>query len=246
VSISKKRFVFVVAAIVSIPASVVSVIYVFGVADSLKFAWMTPYAPYFYSCIGFAVLMWLTLFVMDYVTVRSAALTKPTLPTDPEPLVKEEKQERMFAIERLSSSCNGTVQRIEQSIRDLEAKLRAEFSPKQTTEPTLKERALELANDLLTLLRKQGPEPAEPLSNKGTIVEQRQGFHAYFDWKRDTYFKYMAYFKNRVISLDYQLAASGIFTTLDDKEIDPPRTRGEVDLQKIAQSLILAANRLES
>jgi hypothetical protein len=73
-------------------------------------------------------------------------------------------------------------------------------------------------------------------------VEQRRIFNAYFDWKRQTYFKYMAQFKDRVTRIDRELAADGIFTKLERREIDPPETSQEVDVKKIAEALLLAAS----
>jgi hypothetical protein len=67
---------------------------------------------------------------------------------------------------------------------------------------------------------------------------------AYFDWQTHLYFNYMAYFKDRVVKLDYELAASRIITRLEDEEINPPRAKGQVDIKRIAETLLLEANRM--
>jgi type II secretory pathway pseudopilin PulG len=112
------------------------------------------------------------------------------------------------------------------------------------SQKTLKERTVQLANELFAFLKKQGPEPPNPLSNKGTIDEQRRALDVYFDWKKETYFKYMAYYKDRVVKIDYELAANGLFTGLYPREIDPPSTSQEVDVKKIAEALLLTGSRM--
>ena len=54
----------------------------------------------------------------------------------------------------------------------------------------------------------------------------------------------MAYFRDRVAKLDYELAAARIFTKLEDDEINPPRAKGQVDIKRIAETLLLEANRI--
>jgi hypothetical protein len=104
---------------------------------------------------------------------------------------------------------------------------------------SLEKRTKQLADDLFALLREQGPEPLNPLRFKGSQEEQRGVFNAYFDWKRNTFFKYMAHFRDRVVKIDYELAAAGTLTGLDYKEIDPPPSSQEVDVKKIAETLLL-------
>ena len=115
-------------------------------------------------------------------------------------------------------------------------------------EPTLKERTIQLANELFELLKKQGPEPPDPLSltlsQRGSEQKQERLLTAYFDWQRHLYFNYMAYFRDRVAKLDYELAAARIFTKLEDDEINPPRAKGQVDIKRIAETLLLEANRI--
>jgi hypothetical protein len=103
---------------------------------------------------------------------------------------------------------------------------------------------MQLANELFAFLKTQGPEPPNPLSNKGTLDEQHRALDSYFDWKKDTYFKYMAYYKDRVVKIDYELAANGLFTGLYPREIDPPSTSQEVDVKKISEALLLTASRI--
>jgi len=122
---------------------------------------------------------------------------------------------------------------------------RRKKSPQPEKEPPpLKQRTIELANELLAFLHKQGPKPANPLSSKGSEEEQRRVFNAYFDWIKETYFKYMAYYKDRVVKTDFELAAHGFFTRLEPREINPPPTSNEVDVQKIAEALLLTASKL--
>ena len=54
----------------------------------------------------------------------------------------------------------------------------------------------------------------------------------------------MAYYKDRVVKIDYELAAIGIFTRLYSREIDPPQDTAEVDVKKIAEALLLAAHQI--
>jgi hypothetical protein len=246
VSISPKGFVFSVAAILSIPASIVAVIYFIGVAASLNFAWIHSITPYIQTIAVVAVLMWLGLFVVDYIAIRRTALAKIPAPIDPAPLVaaekaervqavRNEREERINAIDSISKIHCDAVLRIEKSIRDL--------TPKP--EPSLKERTVQLANELFALRSRLGPEPPHALSNRtGTEAEQRSTFSNFFDWHRDVYYNYMAYFRDRVVQVDYELASRRIFTKLNDKEIDPPPTTGEVDLKKIGETLLLAAQQI--
>jgi hypothetical protein len=115
-------------------------------------------------------------------------------------------------------------------------------------EVTLKQRTVQLANELFELLKKQGLEPPDPLSltlsQRGSEEKQQRLMTAYFDWQTHLYFNYMAYFKDRVVKLDYELAASRIITRLEDEEINPPRAKGQVDIKRIAETLLLEANRM--
>jgi len=241
VSISPKGFVLTVAAIVSIPASLAAIIYLVGVAPSLKFAWMTRYAPYLYSCIGFALLMWTIWLVIDYVGIRRAALLKPV---DLKPLIEAERQERTRAVHELR-----------QSILDLNVTLRdhvAAVLPKSTQAQPLKQRTIDLSNDLFAFLKKQGPQPPEPFSlpasERNTIAKQKQAMNGYFDWQGSTYYHYMAFFRDRVLQIDYELAAMGVQTKLTRPEIDPltkeVMENHKIDVQKIAETLLLTANQL--
>ena len=115
-------------------------------------------------------------------------------------------------------------------------------APQAPQLPTLKQKTIHLAEELLGLLRELGPEPPHPLSDKsGTVAGQQQTFDAYFEWQRKAYYSYMARFKDRVVQIDNELAAAKVFTTLDDREIDPPKHNGQVQLKKIAETLLLTA-----
>jgi hypothetical protein len=116
--------------------------------------------------------------------------------------------------------------------------------PQSEPSQALKARTQQLANDLFAFLQKQGPRPPSPLSSKGTQEEQRRAFDAYFEWTKSTYFKYMAHFKDRVVTIDFELAAENIFTKLEPREIDPPQTSQEVDVKKIAEALLLTASQM--
>jgi hypothetical protein len=109
--------------------------------------------------------------------------------------------------------------------------------------PTVKQRTIQVANDLFQLLRKLGPEPAHALSDKsGTVAGQENTFNAYFEWHRKAYYEYMAHHKSAVIQIDSELAALNVFTKLDAEEIDPPKNQVRVNLKKIAEGLILTAS----
>jgi hypothetical protein len=116
--------------------------------------------------------------------------------------------------------------------------------PALVTEPSLKQRVLGLANELFAFLQKQDPEPPNPLSVKGSQQEQRRVFNEYFAWKRNVYYNYMAHYRDRVVKIDYELAAVGIFTKLTEKEINPPQASQEVDIKTIAETLLLMAHQL--
>lgn len=115
-------------------------------------------------------------------------------------------------------------------------------------EPTLKQRTTQLANELFALLQKLGPEPPDPLSlppsERNTVAKQLLAQNAYSDWQRSAYYNYRAHFRNRVIQIDDELAASKIFIKLDDQEIDPPKNNGEIKLKKIAETLLLTAQQM--
>lgn len=231
----KERVVVFVAALLTIPASIVGVIYFLGVVTSLKFEWMHPVAPYAYSCITFAVLLWLTAFVMDYIAVRRAALAKPIAQIDPLPLIRAEEAERKRAVEGVAKDHCAYVQRTDQAILDLQSR---------PIEPTLKQRTIELANGLFELLRQQGPEPPDPLTERGTESQQR---NLYFDWKKTIYYKYMAHFRNRVLQVDYELAALHILTKLEDDELDPPKIKCDtLNVKKIAEALHLVGTQMSN
>jgi hypothetical protein len=106
----------------------------------------------------------------------------------------------------------------------------------------LKQRTIQLADELFGLLRELGPEPPHALSDKsGTVAGQQQTFDAYFEWQRKAYHSYMARFKDRVVQIDNELAAVKISTKLDDREIDPPKNNGQVQLKKISETLLVTA-----
>jgi len=111
---------------------------------------------------------------------------------------------------------------------------------------SLKQRTLRLANDLLEFGDKRGPEPSNPLSYEGSDqTEQGRISNAHFEWKRSTYFNYMAHFRDRVVEIYYELAAAHIFTGLDYREIDPQATF-EVDVKRIAEALLRTASQMPS
>jgi len=116
-------------------------------------------------------------------------------------------------------------------------------------EPTLKQRTAQLADDLFALLKRQGPEPPHALSDRsGTIDGQKRTFNAYFDWQNRIYYQYMAFFRDRVVKLDYELAAAGVMTKLTRPEIDPvqmgPMENHDIDVKNIAETLLLTASHM--
>jgi hypothetical protein len=115
-------------------------------------------------------------------------------------------------------------------------------SPKPTT---LKQRTADLGNELFALVRKQGPQPADPLRER-TDAGQRQAMTDLFAWKHNTFYHYMAFFRDRAVQLDYELAANGIMVKLDRSELDPPASSKEVDVQKVAEAFVLVANQIPS
>ena len=108
----------------------------------------------------------------------------------------------------------------------------------------LTERTSELAKELFAFLQKQGTKPPTPLSVKGSPEEQGRAFNAYFGWQGKVYRHYMAYYRDRVVQIDRELAAHDVFTKLDMQEIDPPETKGQVDVRKIAEVLLVGAHQL--
>jgi hypothetical protein len=111
----------------------------------------------------------------------------------------------------------------------------------KTSAHSLEKRTKNLAEELFALLREQGTEPLNPLRFKGNLEDQRRVFNTYFEWKKKTFFKYMAHFRDRVVKIDYELAAAGIMTGLEYKELDPPPNSQEVDVKRIAEALLLTA-----
>jgi hypothetical protein len=236
VSISPKGFVFFAAAVFTIISTIIGVVYFLGVWTSLKFDWMASAIPYLKAFLVCAVLLWLLALVMDYVAVRRAAFATPennsTAPPDFTPvtqMIQVEEKKRADAIEAVFKELWNQVGKINQSINDLRPK----------PEPPLKQRTTQLANELFTLLNQQGPKPRNPLTVHDT--EHNAAFNAYFDWTKELYYKYMAYYKDRVVKIDFELAANGHFTKLEDRELHP---KGEVDVKKIAEALLLTANQL--
>lgn len=207
--------------------------------DFLKNNWYFLISPTGNILLIFAGVLWLLAVVLwparKSEHSNSSLLIGLPVGSDIKALVKAEEETRGQAIESLHKQMYDNIKRIDQSIRDLIPK----------PQPPLKDRTKQLADDLFSLLKQLGPEPAHPLSNKrGTETEQKQTFDNYYQWQRDAYYQYMAYFKDRVVKTDYELAACRIFTKLDEKEIDPPRNSGEIELKKIAQTLLLVASQM--
>jgi len=227
----------ITAAIVSIPGSVACILSLLGAVDSLKFAWLRPYAPYFYAVIACSILLWFVTFVLDYLDVRRSALADPSsnFTTRYGVFLDVERSQRTQDIEAVYRKLNAEVQRINEFINDLR--------PKPAPEQTLKQRTAQLANDLFALVNKFGPEPPNPLAGK-TESEQQKRMKDLFSWKNGPYYNYMAHFRDRAVQIDYELAAEGIMTKLDETELDPPKNRGEVNIKKIAETLLLTAQQM--
>ena len=188
--------------------------------------------------------MVLVALILDYVAIRRAALILHPPPINPVPLIEAEEEARARAIEAVYKVLYDNIGRINQSLNDL--------APKPMAESPLKQRTTELANDLFALLSKQGPQPpglfSLPLADRNTEAKQRQAMNAYFDWQRRTYYQYMAFFRDRVIRTDYELAAAGIQTKLTRPEFDPLTKEvmesHDLDIKKIAEALLLTANQM--
>lgn len=124
--------------------------------------------------------------------------------------------------------------------------------PKPVQALSLKQRVANLANELIELLRRQGPQPPSPLdlpiSERNTEAKQRAAMNAYFNWQSSTYYNYMAFFRDRVVNIDFELAAAGVMTKLTRPEIDPPShgsmENHEIDVKKIAETLLLTASHM--
>jgi hypothetical protein len=236
-----KGFVLLVAALLSIPAAISGTLYYLGVYKTMKYDWLLPYAPYIYSVIAFSIFAWGLWVVMDYLDVRRAALSKSVTTPNIDALIETERQETKRVTDAINWAMNNHIEKINERLNSL--------TPKPALEPTLKERTMQLANDLLAMLKEQGPEPPHALSSKGTEKEQRQTFDKYFDYQKSTFWKYMARFRDRVVKIDFELAALGIYTKFEEREIDPPRPMGgagEVRVRQIAEKLLLAASQLPS
>jgi hypothetical protein len=231
--------VFFAAAVFTILSAIIGFIYFVGVWSSLKFDWLQPAIPYFHAFFACAVLLWIIALVMDYVAVRHAALEKPSssnFTAQYGTFLDVERNQRTQAITDLYKHVNGYFNQADLKFNEL-------FKPK--IEPTLKQRTIQLANDMFALLRELGPEPPHALSHgDGTVAGQEQIFNTYFDWQRRAYYNYMAHFRDRVIKTDYELAAEGIMTKLDDREISPASNDVRVDIKKIAEALLLTAQRM--
>lgn len=144
-----------------------------------------------------------------------------------------EANARSTALDSFSQDLTSSIQRL----GDIVAKLTPVSLP-------LKQRTINLANDLFALLQKHGPRPPHPLSGRGSEEEQRRVFDAYFKWEHRVYYVYMAYFRDRTVKIDYELAAEGFSTKLDEQDIDPPVTSHDMDIQKIAEALLLTASHM--
>jgi hypothetical protein len=122
---------------------------------------------------------------------------------------------------------------------------------KSKPEPPLKERTTQLANDMFAMLKQQGAKPPHALSDKaGTVAGQTATFNAYFEWQNRVYYNYMAFFRDRVVKIDYELAAAGIMTKLTRPEIDCIQAgvmeNHNIDVKHIAETLLLTASRMPS
>jgi hypothetical protein len=231
--------VFFGAAVFTILSAIIGFIYFLGVWGSLKFGWLQPAIPYLHAFIACAVLLWIIAIVMDYIAVRRAALAKPSssnFTTQYGTFLDTERNQRTQAIADLYRHVNSYFNQADLKFNEL-------FKPK--VEPSLKQRTEKLASDLFDCLHKIGPEPAHPLSGKGTKEEQDAVFNEYFDWKRNAYYKYMAYFRDRVVKIDYELAAEGFMTKLDEREIAPPQNSGHVNMKQIAEALLLISKQIQ-
>lgn len=116
--------------------------------------------------------------------------------------------------------------------------------PNESQNSPLRDRTAQLARDLFSLLKKHGPQPPNPLSVKGGEEEQTRAFDTHFGWKRKLYRDYMAYHRDDVVKIDRELAAHGVITNLEMSEIDPPEMKGQVNVNKIAEVLLVAAAKL--
>lgn len=236
----------ITASAISIPSGIACVLTFLGQHDTLSFKWLTPYAPYAYAFFASGMLLWLVYLILDYADVRRAAFAKMENNDKPSTnyitLIQTEKDERNQAI---GDAIHGVRQQVNAEVDRINAALNELAKPKP--EPNLEERTRQLSQDLFALLNRLGAEPPHALSDKsGTVAGQKQTFDAYFEWQKNAYYNYMAYFRNRVIQIDYELAASKIFTRLDDREIDPPKQNGEVNIRKIAETLLLTAEAVHS
>jgi hypothetical protein len=146
--------VLILAAILSIPAAVATVVYVLGIFTTLKFDWLHAYAPYIHSCIAFAVLLWLTIFVVDYFQIRHAALMKSpavdveallaAIRTERDRSIAEERTERDRLIDCANHKIDTWVERTNEALNRLTSKPTPELAP----EPTLKQRTMQLHDRL--------------------------------------------------------------------------------------------------
>ena len=244
--ISLKRFVVFVAALLSIPASVVGVVGFFGVVTSLDFAWVHKVAPYIQTVAVIAALMWLGLFIVDYLSIRRAAFARPANNADPTRTTLS-KAEREAIDQEIADAIYAVKQQVNTDIGRINSVLNELTQPKP--EPTLKERTIQLANELFALLKQLGPEPPHALSDKsGTIAGQQKTFNAYFEWQRHAYYPYMAFFRDRVLRIDYELAAMDIQTGLNRPDIDPltkeVMENHDINIKKIAEALLLTAQQM--
>jgi hypothetical protein len=238
----RHRALMITAAIISIPSGIACIFTFLGQHDTLKFAWLMPYAPIAYTCFTCGALLWLVYLILDYMDVRHAAFTKPSSnpnSTDYSTLIEQETKARAQAIKDIYTHVNGYHNQADIKFNKL-------FTPR--TEPSLKQRTTQLANELFALLQKLGPQPPEPLSlpasEQNTEAKQLRAQNAYLEWQKRAYYNYMAYFRDRVVRTDYELAAEGVMTKLDERELDPACNSGHVDIKKIAEVILLTAQHM--
>lgn len=156
-------------------------------------------------------------------------------------LAKREDQKRQLEQAKRDADSGKRFDELVELFRQLQQP--ATIAPAPSATPTLKQRTQQVAEELFRFLKEKGPEAPAP-SLKANDAEYRRMFDVYFDYVHKMYFGYMAHFREHVVRIDHELAEHGIMTGLTLREIDPPQDTREVNVRKIAESLLLAAAKM--
>ncbi len=145
---------------------------------------MHSIAPYLYTCLACATLLWIITFVLDYREIRRAALAEsPAVDFDGLLVIERVERDRIIAAERaerdrlidcVNHKVDTWIQRINETLNSL--------TPKSTPEPTLKQKAIQLYDRLGAFEqeyeKKHGMQQDRDESGEDFVVRQlKEGIH---------------------------------------------------------------------